>query len=83
MVTVLRDLGVKKLRTGLSWADSERPGALSWFDKQMIALDSFDLTVTFCFTPEHRGVVPHHTSPPVNAEEFADFCSTMTRRYFK
>lgn len=77
----LQRLGVKYLRTGLSWADSFRPGALAWFDRQVKALSSFNLTVTYCFTPEHRGQKPHHTSPPVCAEEFADFCARMTRRY--
>ena len=28
----------------------------------MEALADFDVTVTFCFTPEHRGIEPHHTS---------------------
>jgi hypothetical protein len=37
--------------------------------------------VTFCFTPAQRGVVPHHTSPPLHAEEFGDFCARMVRRY--
>jgi beta-xylosidase len=74
-------LGVKYLRTGLSWADSHRPGALAWFDRQVKALSGFNLTVTYCFTPEHKGLRPHHTSPPVCAEEFADFCAKMTRRY--
>ena len=64
-----------------SWADSFRPGALAWFDRQLKALSSFDLTVTYCFTPEHRGLRPHHTSPPACTEEFADFCARMTRRY--
>ncbi len=77
----LRDLGVRHLRTGLSWADSFRPGAEAWFDRQMKALEPFDVTVTFCFTPEHRGLRPHHTSPPVEPEEFADFCARMCRRY--
>ena len=77
----LRDLGVRKLRTGLSWADSFRPGAETWFDRQMCALDVFDVTLTFCFTPEARGVRPHHTSPPQCIDEFADFCARMTRRY--
>ena len=30
----------------------------------MRALEPFDVTVTFCFTPEQCGVTPHHTSPP-------------------
>ncbi|RAK52808.1 glycosyl hydrolase [Phenylobacterium deserti] len=77
----LKRLGVKHLRTGLSWADSFRPDALRWFDKQMEALADFDVTVTFCFTPEHRGIEPHHTSPPQVAEEFAEFCGQMIRRY--
>jgi len=77
----LKDLGVKHLRTGLSWADSFRPDALAWFDRQMRALEPFDVTATFCFTPEHRGIAPHHTSPPQVAEEYAEFCAAMVRRY--
>lgn len=77
----LKRLGVKHLRTGLSWADSFRPDAYRWFDRQMEALADFDVTVTFCFTPEHRGIEPHHTSPPQVAEEFAEFCADMIRRY--
>jgi beta-xylosidase len=77
----LKELGVKKLRTGLSWADSLRPNALAWFDRQMKALEPFDVTVTFCFTPEAEGVKPHHTSPPRNAQAFADFCAAMVHRY--
>ena len=77
----LRRLGVRRLRTGLSWADSFRPGALDWFDRQMAALEDFDVTVTFCFTPEHQGLEPHHTSPPKAPELFAEFCAAMVRRY--
>jgi beta-xylosidase len=78
----LEDLGVRYVRTGLSWADSFRPGANSWYDRQMKALEPFDTTVTFCFTPEHRGLLPNHTSPPQQVEEFAEFCARMTRRYW-
>jgi beta-xylosidase len=80
-VAWLRKLGVRYLRTGLSWADSFRPGAAEWFDRQMNALQEFDLTLTFCFTPEHRGIAPHHTSAPLVSEEFADFCAGMIERY--
>jgi beta-xylosidase len=77
----LRELGVKKLRTGLSWSDDHRDGCEAWFDRQMRALEEFEVTVTFCFTPEHRGVVPHYTSPPQDPGEFVDFCARMVRRY--
>ncbi|QEH77699.1 beta-xylosidase [Sphingomonas sp. C8-2] len=77
----MRSLGVRQLRTGLSWADYFRPGALDWFDRQMEALAEFDVTVTFCFTPEHLGMVPHHTSAPADPTAFADFCAEMIDRY--
>jgi beta-xylosidase len=80
-VTWMKRLGVRHLRTGLSWADSFRPNAMDWFDRQMEALADFDVTVTFCFTPEHRGIAPHHSSAPQVPEEFAEFCATMIRRY--
>ncbi len=77
----MRRLGVTHLRTGLSWADSYRPGWESWFDRQMDALAEFETTVTFCFTPESEGIAPHHTSPARDPMYFADFCARMIERY--
>ena len=77
----MRELGVTQVRTGLSWADSLRPGAQAWFDRQMSALEPFDVTLTFCFTPENCGVKPHHTSPPRFVDQFAAFCAEQVRRY--
>lgn len=80
-VRLLKKLGVRSLRTGISWADSFRPDADKWFDCMMKKLEPFDLTITFCFTPEHCGLVPNHTSPPQDVGEFADFCARIVRRY--
>jgi beta-xylosidase len=80
-VAWLRKLGVRRVRTGLSWADSERPEAERWFDRMVRALEPFEVTATFCFTPPSRGVRADHTSPPRQIDEFADFCARMTRRY--
>jgi beta-xylosidase len=77
----MKRLGTRKLRTGLSWADSFRPGALDWFDRMMAALDDFEVTVTFCFTPQHLGIEPHHTSAARDPQGFADFCAWMIDRY--
>lgn len=77
----LKKLGVKYLRTGLSWSDSLRPDSERWFDRQMKALEEFKVTLTLCFTPNNLGIAPHYTSPPKNPQEFADFCARMTRRY--
>ena len=80
-VAWFKRLGVRSVRTGLSWADVFRPNALDWFDRQMEALADFDVTVTFCFTPEHLGPGKHHTSPPDDPRQFAEFCAWMISRY--
>jgi len=77
----LRRLNVSDLRTGLSWADSFRPNADGWFDRQMSAIEEFNTTLTLCFTPEHLGVVPHYTSPPKQPEDFAEFTRKIVARY--
>ena len=77
----MKRLGVRHLRTGVSWADSFRPNARDWFDRQMDALADFDVTLTLSFTPEHRGIAPHHTSAPREPQEFAEFCAEMVERY--
>ncbi len=78
----LQRLGVRRLRTGISWADWCRPNALAWFDRQMEALQEFEVTVTLCFTPPSRGRREHHTSPPLVPEEFAWFAEEVVRRYY-
>jgi beta-xylosidase len=80
-VSWFRRLGVKRIRTGISWGDWHRPGAVEWFDRQMGALEEFDVTVTLCFTPPSRGRRPCHTSPPAEPAEFAWFAAEVVRRY--
>ncbi len=77
----LRRLGVRYLRTGVSWADSFRENAEAWFDRQMAALEEFDTTLTLCFTPEHLGIEPHYTSPPKSADDFSKFAVWAVQRY--
>ena len=72
---------VEYLRTGLSWADSYRFNATSWFDRQMKALEPFRVALTLCFTPNHLGLEEHHTSPPRDNQQFADFASWAVERY--
>jgi beta-xylosidase len=77
----LQQLGVRYLRTGVSWADWFRPNSEAWFDRQMEALGPFQTTLTLCFTPEHLGMERHYTSPPRNGEDFAEFVSWAVGRY--
>ena len=80
-VARMKDMGVRYLRTGLSWADSYRPGATDWFDRQMEALADFDVALTLCFTPAHLGIEEHHTSPPKDNAQFAEFAAWAIERY--
>jgi beta-xylosidase len=80
-VTWMKDHGIRYLRTGLSWADSFRPNAVEWFDRQMEALEPFKVALTLCFTPAHLGVEEHHTSPPRDLNQFAEFAAWAAERY--
>src|SRR5207302_1572942 len=77
----LRRLGVRHLRTGISWADSYRENAVAWFDRQMRGVEEFATTLTLCFTPEHLGLRRHYTSPPRSAQDFAHFAEWAVGRY--
>src|SRR5207248_11541901 len=81
MVDQLRGLGVRRLRTGLGWADWDRPGAEEWFDYVLAQLADFELTLTLCFTPARAGRTPDHTSPPVHLGDFASFCEAGLTGY--
>jgi beta-xylosidase len=77
----LRRLGVRHLRTGLSWADWLRPNAEAWFDRQMRAIEEFEVTLTLCYTPDREGLEPNCTSPPRAPERFAAFAAWVAERY--
>lgn len=77
----MKNHGVRYLRTGLSWADAYRENATAWFDKMMAALEPFAVSLTLCFTPAHLGLEEHHTSPPRDNRQFADFARWAIQRY--
>ncbi len=77
----MKQHNVRYIRTGLSWADSFRPGAVEWFDRMMAALAPFEVSLTICFTPAHLGLEEHHASPPKDNQQFADFARWAVERY--
>lgn len=80
-VSWMKTHGIRHLRTGISWADSYRENAVQWFDRQMEAIESFQVALTLCFTPAHLGIEGHHTSPPKDLHEFGRFAAWAARRY--
>lgn len=77
----LERLGVRVVRTGISWGESYLPNARQWFDTLMSALEPFEVCLTLCFTPPSHGIRPDHTSPPRDVSQFASFAAEMVHRY--
>ncbi len=77
----LERLGVRRIRTGLSWAESRLEGGWSWLDRIMDALAPFEVCATLCFTPSGCGLRDHHTAPPRRVEEFVGFARRVAERY--
>ncbi len=82
-VTWLERLGVRHVRTGLSWAEWHQRGGAEWFDRLIGGLAPFRTTLTLCFTPPSAGIRTHHTSPPRDVGEFAYFARWVARRYLR
>jgi hypothetical protein len=47
----------------------------------MQALAPFEVALTLCFTPAHLGIEEHHTSPPKDNRQFAEFAQWAVERY--
>lgn len=77
------DLGVKQLRTGISWADYHRPGGRAWYDWQMDALaeSGIDVLVSIWHTPPSRAEGGVCAGPPRRLEDYADFVDQMVTQY--
>lgn len=78
----MRDLGVRHLRTGISWADFHRPGGQAWYDWQMEQLAEFDVLLSIWHTPPSRaegGAACN--APPRRLWDYADFIGQVINLY--
>jgi len=80
-VELLHELGIRHLRTGISWADHHRPGARCWYDAVFDALRDFDLLVSIWHTPPSLSEGGHCASPPRRLLDFADFTDQVISDY--
>jgi CDP-paratose 2-epimerase len=80
-VAVLRELGVKHLRTGISWADFYRPGGREWYDWQMSKLHDFEVLLSVWHTPPSIGEAPACNAPPRRLLDYADFIDQLITLY--
>jgi CDP-paratose 2-epimerase len=82
-VDAMRQLKVRHLRTGISWADYLRPGGSGekWYDWQMKQLEEFDILLSLWHTPPSISEGNSCNSPPKRLRDFADFVDTVITRY--
>jgi CDP-paratose 2-epimerase len=80
-VQQLRDLGIRHLRTGISWADFHRPGGPRWYDWQMQALDEFDVLLSIWHTPPSISASGACAGPPRRLDDYADFIGQVIDEY--
>ncbi|HZW11387.1 MAG TPA: hypothetical protein VFF69_15895 [Phycisphaerales bacterium] len=80
-VRLMHDLGVRHLRTGISWADFVRPAGQDWYDRQMETLAQFDVLLSVWHTPPSLGEAPSCAAPPRRLKDYADFIDLVITRY--
>jgi CDP-paratose 2-epimerase len=82
-ISLLHDLGVRHLRTGISWADYHRPGGKTWYDWQMARLREagLDVLLSIWHTPPSLAEAPRCAAPPRRLEDYAEFVGQMIIEY--
>lgn len=82
-IEVLHDLGVRHLRTGISWADFLRPQGKRWYDWQMKTLHEagFQLLLSVWHVPPSLSEGASCASPPRRLRDYADFIDQIITLY--
>jgi CDP-paratose 2-epimerase len=77
-----KKLGIKHLRTGISWADWYVEGTEEWYDWLFAELaPHVEILPCFLYTPPSIGEMPKTSAPPKDLKAYADFIDTMITRY--
>lgn len=77
----LRRLGVRHLRTGISWADYHLPGGAAWYERVFAELAEFELLVSVWHTPPSLSEDGRCSAPPRRLRDFADFIDLVIERH--
>ena len=78
----LKKLGVKHLRTGISWADWYVEGTKEWYDWLFPELSKHvEILPCFLYTPPSMGEMAKISSPPKDLKAFADFVDIIITNY--
>ena len=75
-------LGIKHLRTGVSWADWHVEGTEEWYNWLFAELDKHvDILPCFLYTPPSIGELPKTSAPPKDLTSYADFVNEILDKY--
>ncbi|MFL6585174.1 MAG: NAD-dependent epimerase/dehydratase family protein [Chthoniobacterales bacterium] len=78
----LKAIGVRELRTGVSWADWHTVGGEKWYEWLLPRLASeINILPCFHYTPPTLGITPQHWSPPREPKQYADFLDVFITRF--
>lgn len=80
-IELMLDLGVRDLRTGVSWADYHRPGGKAWYRRQMERLSNFNVLLSIWHTPPSLAEGGVCNGPPRRLRDFADFVNHICQEY--
>src|SRR5690606_10362239 len=78
----LNSLGIKHLRTGISWADWYVEGTKEWYDWLLPELSKHvEVLPCFLYTPPSLGEAPKTSAPPRDLKSYADFVDVIIEHY--
>ena len=78
----MKALGIKHLRTGISWADWYCEGTKEWYDWLFPELSKHvEVLPCFLYTPPSIGESSKTSSPPKYLKSYADFIDVMIDNY--
>src|SRR4051812_945519 len=82
LIRDLRAVGVKELRTGISWADWHSKDGENWYAWLLPRLaQEVNVLPCFHYTPASLGIAPSECSPPRNPKQYADFLDVFITRF--
>jgi hypothetical protein len=80
-IGLLRELDVRLVRTGISWADYHRERGRIWYDWLLRALQDFDVLLSIWHTPPSISEGNACASPPRRLRDYADFIALIIDDY--
>lgn len=80
-VEYLTELGIRHLRTGISWADYHRPRGRQWYEWQMRQLADFEILMSVWHTPPSIAEGSRCNGPPVRLDDYTGFIWQIHQEY--